>query len=94
MDLRGSVMQAAALALGRLVRREAHAVLVETLRTAPSKEVVGALAAIADDDDWVRLGQTAVRVPDLAAVVLEVLQESEEPRALAVAEGVSRRSRT
>jgi hypothetical protein len=93
-DLHGNVMQAAALALGRLGRREGHAVLVELLRTAPSKEVIGALAGIADDDDWVRLGQTAVRLPDLAAIVLEVLERSEEPRAMAVAEGVRRRSRT
>jgi len=90
-DLHGSVMQAAALALGRLGRREGHAVLVDLLRTAPSKEVIGALAGIADDDDWVRLGQTAIRVPDLATVVFDVLEESEEPRALAAAEGVRRR---
>jgi hypothetical protein len=30
-------------------------------------------------------------VPELAGVVLEVLEESEAPRALAVAEGVRRR---
>ena len=93
-DLHASVMQAAALALGRLGRREGRAVLIELLRTAPSKEVVGALAGIAEDDDWVRVGQTALRVPELAAVVLEVLEESEEPRAMAVAEGVRRRLRT
>jgi hypothetical protein len=92
-DLHGTVVHAAALALGRLGRREGHAVLVGLLRTAPSKEVVGALAGIAEDDDWVRLGQTALRLPELAGMVLEALEESEEPRAMAVAEGVRRRLR-
>jgi HEAT repeat protein len=93
-DLHGNVVQTAALALGRLGLREGHAVLVNLLRTAPTKEVFGALAGIADDDDWVRLGQTARRVPELAEVVLQVLEESEEPRAMAVAEGVRGRLRT
>jgi HEAT repeat protein len=90
-DLHVRVVQAAAMALGRMGRREGHAVLLELLRTAPSNEVVGALAGIAEDDDWVRLGRTALRVPELAVRVLEVLEESDEPRALAVAEGVRRR---
>jgi HEAT repeats len=90
-DLRPSVTQAAALALGRLGYREGSAVLARMLGTAPTEEVIRALAGIAGDDDWVRLGQTAVRVPELAGVVLEALEESEEPRAMAVAEGVRRR---
>jgi len=90
-DLHPGVVHAAALALGRLGRREAHAILAGLLLTAPSKDVVGALAVIAEDDDWVRLGQTAMRVPELAAEVFEVLEESEAPRALAVAEGLRRR---
>jgi hypothetical protein len=92
-DLHPGVKHGAAMALGRLGRREGHAVLIGLLLTAPSAEVVGALAAIADDDDWVRLGQTALRVPELARIVLEVLEESEEPRAMAVAEGVRRKMR-
>jgi hypothetical protein len=90
-DLHAGVTHAAALALGRLGRREGHAALLGLLLTAPSKDVVGALAAIAEDDDWVRLGQTATRVPELAALVLEVLDESENSRAAAVAKGVKRR---
>ena len=90
-DLHGSVTHAAALALGRLGRREGSAVLIGLLRTAPTEEVVCALAAIAEEDDWVRLGQTAMRMPELAGVVLEVLEESEEARAMAVAQGVRRR---
>jgi HEAT repeat protein len=90
-DLHPSVTQAAALALGRLGYREGSAVLARMLGTAPTEEVIRALAGIAGDDDWVRLGQTAVRVPGLAGVVLEALEESEEPRAMAVAEGVRRR---
>ena len=90
-DLHASVTHAAALALGRLGRREAGLVLTRLLRTAPSVEVVGALAAIAEDDDWVRLGQTAMRFPELAPMVLDMLEESEAPRAMAVAAGVRRR---
>ncbi len=91
LDLHPTVVHAAALALGRLGRDEGRAVLRQLLGTAPSAEVVHALAGIAEEDDWVRLGQTAVRVPDLAAVVLTVLEESEEARAVAVADGVRRR---
>lgn len=90
-DLHRSVVHAAALALGRLGRREGHAELVELLRTAPCEAVVGALAGIAEDDDWVLLGQAALRRPELTNVVLDALQESEEPRAVAVANGVRRR---
>jgi hypothetical protein len=83
-DLHADIVHAAALALGRTGRREAHAVLIRLLLTAPSKDVVGALAVIAEDDDWVLLGQTATRVPELATAVLEVLEESEDQRAAAV----------
>lgn len=93
-DLHGRVVQAAALALGRLGRREGHTVLVELLRSVPSKDVIGALAGIAENDDWVRLGQTAMRVPDLAGDILEALEESDDQRAMAVAQGVRRRLRT
>ncbi len=87
-DLHRDVVQSAALALGRLGRREGHGVLLALLQTAPSQEVVGALAGIAEDDDWVRLGRLALQVPELSKVVLEALEESEEPRAIAVAEGL------
>jgi HEAT repeats len=90
-DLHPNVTHAAALALGRLGRREAIAALIEMLRTAPSEEVIHALAGIADEDDWVRLGQTALRFPELAATVLEVLEDSEAQRAAAVADGIRRR---
>jgi len=90
-DLHTGVAHAAALALGRLGQIEGRAVLLGILRTAPSEEVVRALAGIAEDDDWVRLGQTAMRVRDLAGVVLELLNESENARAAAVAEGIRRR---
>jgi HEAT repeat protein len=90
-DLHANVTHAAALALGTLGRGEGRTVLTRLLRTTPSAEVVGALAGIAEDDDWVRLGQTAMRFPELAPVVLEVLEQSDAPRAAAVAEGVRRR---
>jgi len=90
-DLHVSVVNAAALALGRLGRPEAGFVLTRMLGTAPTEDVVRALAVIAKEDDWVRLGQTAMRFPELVSVVLEVLEETEEPRAAAVARGVRRR---
>ncbi len=89
-DLHAPVSRAAAFALGRLGRPEARPILLRLLATAPSPGLIHALAGIADDDVWVRLGQTARRVPDLAAAVLEALEDSESPRALAVAEGVRR----
>jgi hypothetical protein len=90
-DLHEDVTQAAALALGRFGRPGGAFILTRMLGTTPTEEVVRALAGIAGEDDWVLLGQTALRVPNLAAVVLEVLEESEEPRAIAVAKGVRRR---
>ena len=90
-DLHPGVVHAAALALARIGRREGHFVLTRMLGTAPSDEVLRALANIAEDDDWVRLGQTAMCIPDLAPVVLEVLDESGEPRATAVAQSLRRR---
>jgi hypothetical protein len=90
-DLHPGVTRAAALALGRLGRREASSVLTRLLLTAPSEEVVRAVAGIVEEDDWVRLGQTAMRVPALAGVVLDVLEESEGTRAAAVARGLRRR---
>jgi hypothetical protein len=90
-DLHPSVARAAALALGRMGRPEARAVLMRLLETAPTSEVVQALGNVAGEDDWVRLGQTAMLMPELAAVVLDVLEDSEEARAVAVAATVRRR---
>jgi HEAT repeat protein len=90
-DLHPTVTHAAAIALGRLGRREATARLSWLLRTAPSAEIVEAVAGIAGEDEWVRLGQTAAMHPDLAEAVLRALEESEEPRAAAVADWVRRK---
>ena len=91
-DLHPTITQAAGLALGGLGRREGGAVLRAMLRTAPSEVVIRAVARIAEEDDWVRLGQTAARFPELTEAVLEQLEESEVPRAAAVAAGIRRRS--
>ena len=90
-DLHSAVSCAAAVALGHLGQREGHAVLTAKLRTAPSEEVINALATIADEDDLVTLGRTAVAHPDLTDVVLQALEESELPRASTVANGIRRR---
>ena len=92
-DLHATMTEAAALTLERLGLREGAIVLTRLLATTPTQAVVHAQAAIADENDWMRLGQAAMRAPDVAPVVVNVLDESEEPRAIAVAAGVRRRLR-
>ena len=89
-DLHPPVAEAAALALGRLGRREAAGILLRLLAAEPAPAVIASLAPVADDDACVRLGQTARTHPDLAPTVLAALEESEAPRAPVVAAGVRR----
>jgi hypothetical protein len=76
-DLREEVTAAAACALGRLGRPEARFSLERLLDTAPSSEVVEALAAIADEDALVLLGRSAREHPELVPVVLAALEDSD-----------------
>lgn len=91
-DLHPAVSFQAAMALCRMGRREGAAIVSRALAAAPSAEIVVALAAVADEDDVVRLGQTALSRPELAEVVLAALDDLETPRAMAVAAGIRRRS--
>lgn len=90
-DLHPPVVQAAALALGRLGRREAAGVLTRLLAAEPNPAVIAALAPIAAEDEWVRLARTALTHPDLAPMVLAALDDADTPRAAAIAGGVRRR---
>ena len=90
-DLHRPVTEAAAMALGRLGHREGIGTLRHLLRTQPDEDVIAAFAPIADDDDAVLLGQTALAHPGLARHVLLMLEACDTPRAEAVAAGIRRR---
>jgi hypothetical protein len=85
-DLHETVRNAAACALGRLGRREGRDVLLGLLRTAPSAEVIDAVAAIADEDVIVALGRLGRDSPArYAAAVIGALDAIDHPRAARVA---------
>ena len=90
-DLHDSVTAIAACALGRMGRDEASPRLIRLLADTPSPDAIDAFARIADDDGAVLLGRLASTHPDMAAAVLEALDESDLPRAALVAAGVRRR---
>ncbi len=87
-DLHVAVRAAAACALGRMGRAEARPVLVAMLADDPSVEVIGALAALDNDDTIVLMGRVAHARPDLAGAVLDALDGSEHPHAAKVARGI------
>ena len=90
-DLHTHVSQAAARALGRLGRREGIANLLRQLAETPSRDVAEALIQVAGEDEWVRLSQAAARNPSLAPLVLAALEDTEAPRAAAIAASLRRR---
>ena len=90
-DLHPPVAHASAHALSRLGRPDGVGVLTRLLQTEPTAEIVAALAPIAGDDEIVRLGQTAMRHPDLAPAIVAALEDCEAPRAAIVAAGLRRR---
>jgi HEAT repeat protein len=88
-DLHGEVHAAAACALGRLGRTETRPMLLRLLDRTPDRNVVEALAAIADDDTVVLLGRWArTRSPALREAVIAALEECETPLAAKVAHGL------
>lgn len=80
-DSQGKVKVAAACALGRLGRREALPALIGSLEEAPSREVIEAVTAIADEDCAVLLARLVRTMPDLADAALEALEMIDHPRA-------------
>jgi len=83
-DLQAGVASAAAVSLGRMGRREAMPVLLRMIRSAPTAEMIDALASIADDDCFVELGRLAERQPNLRDAVCEALEGLDHPRAVVV----------
>jgi hypothetical protein len=83
-----TVASAAACALGRLGRSDARSALKELLRERPSRDVVEAVSAIADEECMVLLGRLARTAPDLADAALDALESMDHPRASAIAAAV------
>jgi HEAT repeat protein len=90
-DLHEDVAAAAALALGRMGRDEARPSLLRMLGNDPTKEIVGAIASVATNDDIVVLGRPAVTRPDLADAVIEALEAIDTPRASVAANTARKR---
>jgi hypothetical protein len=84
-DLHPHVRAAAACALGRMGRREVRSLLIRFLRTAPSAELVGAIAPIADEECIILLGRVARTVPHLTEAALDALDAIDHPRAEKIA---------
>lgn len=80
-DLDADVATAAACALGRLRRPEGKRMLADLLRTAPSAEIIEAVAAIADHDCVVLLARIARQKPDLAGAARTALEQVDHPLA-------------
>jgi HEAT repeat protein len=72
---------AAACALGRLGHRVALPTLALLLRTAPTPDVIEAVALIADEDCVILLARIARRMPALADAVRDALEAADHPRA-------------
>lgn len=85
-----TVASAAACALGRFGRSEARSALRKLLSEQPSREVVEAVAAIADEECMVLLGRLARERPAFAAAALDALENIDHPRANVVAAAVRR----
>lgn len=89
-DLHPDVATAAVCALGRMGRTEARAALKHLVRSAPSAEVIEALAAVADEDGVILLARLGRERPDLAAAVLSGLEAIDNPRAETAASALRR----
>ena len=83
-DLDSDVSGSAACALGRLGRPEARPALARLLRTAPSPEVIDAVAPVADEDCVVLLARIARTKADLTPMAIDALHQVDHPRAAQV----------
>ena len=84
-DLSASVRREAAITLGLRGFRDVRAILLNELEGQPSDTLIAALAAIWDDDVIVHLGRCAAAHPAHAELIADLLEEMDDPRALAVA---------
>lgn len=89
-----TVALSAACALGRLGGTDARPILKALLRERPSREVIEAVSAIADEECMVLLGKVARATPHLAAAALEALESIEHPHAGRVAAATRRLSQS
>lgn len=85
-----TVASSAACALGRLGRSEARPALKKLLGEQPSREVVEAVAAIADEECMVLLGRLARNRPAFASAAVDALESIDHPRASVIAAAVRR----
>ncbi|MGD9881116.1 MAG: HEAT repeat domain-containing protein [Reyranella sp.] len=85
-----TVASAAACALGRFGRSEARPALKKLLSEQPSREVVEAVAAVADEECMVLLGRLARNRPAFATAALDALENIDHPRASTIAAAVRR----
>ena len=80
-DLDRRVNVAAACALGRMGNRNALPVLSQTLREAPSTEVIEAISGVADEDSIILLGRILQTDAILSAAARDALDNLNHPRA-------------
>jgi HEAT repeat protein len=90
-DLNQDVVRSAACALGRMGRIEARPVLVKLLREQPSEEVIDAVSSVADEECMIQLGRIARTEPTLTDAALDALEDTDHPRAEAIATAVRNR---
>jgi hypothetical protein len=88
-DLNQKVRVAAACALGRTGRLEARPLLKRLLREAPSREAIGAAAAVADEECCVMLGRIARDLPELAAEAIDALNSLDDQFAQRIIAGLT-----
>ena len=84
-DPSAAVRREAAITLGLRGIRDARAILLDELARRPSNTLITALAAIGDDDVIVHLGRCAAAQPAHADLIADLLEEMDDPRAVAVA---------
>ena len=80
-DLDREVSGSAACALGHLGRPEARPALIRLLGTAPSPEVIDAMATVADEGCVVLLARIARTKPGIARAARDALDRIDHPRA-------------
>jgi len=84
-DLHEDVRLAAACALGRIGIGAGRPLLLNALRKQPSRDVVEAIAGVPDEEVLVLLGRTAETRQDLAGLIGEVLEDTDDPLAAKIA---------
>jgi hypothetical protein len=84
-DLHEDVRLAAACALGRIGIGAGRALLLNALRKQPSRDVVEAIAGVPDEEALVLLGRTAETRQDLAGLIGDVLEDTDDPLAAKIA---------